>query len=82
MQELQGAQAKLAAVQAKIAQLEQEFDEAVAKKDALARQVKDCEVKLERADKLIGGLGGEKIRWQATVEQLEKDLVNVVGDVV
>jgi hypothetical protein len=39
-------------------------------------------VKLDRADKLIGGLGGEKIRWQATVEQLEADLINVVGDVV
>jgi hypothetical protein len=45
-------------------------------------QVKDCEVKLQRADKLIGGLGGERIRWQATVEQLKHDLVNVVGDVV
>jgi dynein heavy chain, axonemal len=44
--------------------------------------VKDCEVKLQRADKLIGGLGGERIRWQATVEQLSRDLINVVGDVV
>jgi len=82
MAELKEAQEKLATVQAKIAQLEQEYGEAVAKKDALAKQVADCEVKLERADKLIGGLGGEKIRWQATVEQLEKDTVNVVGDVV
>ncbi len=44
-------------------------------------QVNDCQVKLQRADKLIGGLGGEKLRWQATVDQLGKDLVNVVGDV-
>ena len=42
----------------------------------------DCTVKLQRADKLIGGLGGERIRWQATVEQMGKDMVNVVGDVV
>lgn len=35
-----------------------------------------------RADKLIGGLGGERVRWQSTVEQLSLDLVNVVGDVV
>jgi hypothetical protein len=49
---------------------------------AVGVQVKDCEVKLQRADKLIGGLGGERIRWQATVEQLKHDLVNVVGDVV
>lgn len=45
-------------------------------------QVMECTVKLQRADKLIGGLGGERVRWQATVEQLGLDLINVVGDVV
>jgi dynein heavy chain len=45
-------------------------------------QVADCQVKLQRADKLIGGLGGERTRWQATVKQLQLDLHNVVGDVV
>ena len=82
MAELKVAQDKLAGVQAKIQQLEQSYEEAVAKKDALAKQVSDCEVKLERADKLIGGLGGEKIRWQETVQQLGVDLVNVPGDVL
>ena len=36
----------------------------------LAKQVAECTVKLQRAEKLIGGLGGEKARWQATVQQL------------
>ena len=45
-------------------------------------QVDECQVKLQRADKLIGGLGGERSRWEATVAQLDQDLVNVVGDVV
>jgi dynein heavy chain len=45
-------------------------------------QVEDCQVKLLRADKLIGGLGGERTRWQATVQQLDLDLDNLVGDVV
>lgn len=45
-------------------------------------QVADCQVKLQRADKLIGGLGGERTRWSATVQQLQSDLHNVVGDVV
>ncbi len=39
-------------------------------------------MKLQRADKLIGGLGGERVRWQATVQQLSADLHNAVGDVV
>lgn len=45
-------------------------------------QVADCQVKLQRADKLIGGLCGERSRWSATVQQLQSDLHNVVGDVV
>lgn len=49
---------------------------------ALLLQVADCQVKLQRADKLIGGLGGERTRWAATVQQLQSDLHNVVGDVV
>jgi dynein heavy chain, axonemal len=55
------AQARLADVQAKIAALEAAFAETIDKKAALARQVADCEAKLQRADKLIGGLGGEKV---------------------
>lgn len=39
-------------------------------------------MKLQRADKLIGGLSGERSRWSATVEQLQQDLDNLVGDVV
>ncbi len=80
--DLSTAQARLAAVQDKIATLEAQFEEATAKKSALAAQVEDCQAKLQRADKLIGGLGGERSRWQATVGQLDRDLENVVGDVV
>ena len=142
MASLAEAQAKLKAVEAKINMLESQFEEATAKKEALAKQVRggwvgdregggkeegrsvcglmsimphrlaspkllplnsdfspphhfplfpftlpppqvmDCTIKLHRADKLIGGLGGERIRWQATVEQMGRDMNNVVGDVV
>ena len=34
-----------------------------------------------RAQQLLGGLGGEKIRWQATVEKLNADYVKLQGDV-
>lgn len=66
----------------KIAALEAQFEDATAKKAALAAQVADCQVKLQRADKLIGGLGGERSRWAATVQQLGADLHNIVGDVL
>lgn len=69
------SQARLAAVEAKIASLEAAFEEATAKKASLAAQVEDCRVRLARADKLIGGLGGERARWQARggLEEAEGD---------
>ena len=41
-----------------------------------------CKVKLERAEKLIGGLGGEKIRWTASSRQLVIDYEALTGDVL
>eukprot|EP01083_Nonionella_stella_P111300 326422_1 len=72
---LQGVMDKLASLQAK-------YDGAVAEKERLANEVVQCSVKLERAEKLIGGLGGEKARWSASVIALNAQLDNVMGDVV
>lgn len=47
-----------------------------------ALQVADCQARLQGADKLLGGLGGERNRWSATAQQLQSDLDNLVGDVV
>lgn len=41
-----------------------------------------CSVKLERAEKLIGGLGGEKARWTDTAESLSRAYVNLTGDML
>jgi dynein heavy chain, axonemal len=60
--QLAEAQAQLQSVQNRIAVLGANFKEATQKKGALAKQVEDCQAKLQRADKLIGGLGGEKVR--------------------
>lgn len=68
-------------MEAKLAKLEEELNGAVAKKEALAQQASDCEKKLDRAGKLIGGLGGERTRWIANIASIEIDLVNTIGDV-
>ena len=39
-----------------------------------------CSVKLDRAQKLIGGLGGERDRWSATAESLEAAYGALTGD--
>jgi dynein heavy chain len=41
-----------------------------------------CEQKLDRAEKLIGGLGGEKSRWSETASALGATLENVIGDIL
>jgi dynein heavy chain len=80
MERLQEAQSKLAAVNAKIQKLQSEFDAAVAKQTELQDDMNLCEVKLERAHKLIGGLGGEKARWGETVKRLTQELKLLPGD--
>ncbi|KAJ7552868.1 hypothetical protein O6H91_06G073600 [Diphasiastrum complanatum] len=81
MQQLASAQTKLQEVEEKIARLEAELEAAVKKKEDLAKQARDCETKLERAGKLIGGLGGERARWNETIGILSTNIHNVVGDV-
>ena len=41
-----------------------------------------CGKKLVRAEKLIGGLGGEKSRWTAAAENLQNIYDNLMGDVL
>jgi len=82
MQALAEAKALLKAVEDKLAQLQASFEEANQKKLDLAAQVDRCSAQLDRAGKLIGGLGGEKARWEETIKKLTEDLRNVVGDVV
>ena len=79
---LDDAKSRLQAVVDRLAELEANFDNAVAKKDSLIFDVKQCEIRLESALKLIALLGGEETRWTQTVSQLTADFVNLAGDVV
>eukprot|EP00961_Rhodomonas_salina_P152349 2050659-Rhodomonas_salina.1 len=80
--QLEEAKSNLKAVNDKVAKLEADLNAAIEKKEELAKKSADCTVKKERADKLIGGLGGERKRWEETVQSLGVDLMNVVGDVL
>ncbi|TYZ63897.1 hypothetical protein PybrP1_001177 [[Pythium] brassicae (nom. inval.)] len=79
---LQSAQANLQQVSDRLAELERSYQGAVAKKEELAGKVVQCQVQLQNAEKLIGGLGGEEVRWKETVAQLEVDYANLTGDVL
>ena len=74
--------AELAAVEANLAALNAKLKEMQDRKQQLEFDVDLCSKKLDRATKLIGGLGGEKIRWTEVAEKLGKDYVNLTGDVL
>jgi dynein heavy chain len=51
-----------------------------ARKHQLEFDVDLCEKKLDRATKLIGGLGGEKTRWTEVAAKLGTDYINLTGE--
>ncbi|CAG5865931.1 unnamed protein product, partial [Menidia menidia] len=82
MEALHIKQAALKEVQDKFAKLQKTLEANKNKKADLENQVDLCSKKLERAEQLIGGLGGEKTRWSemaASLGQLYKDLT---GDIL
>ena len=50
--------------------LNAEFQEMTEKKQKLEHNIDLCSKKLDRAEKLIGGLGGEKDRWSLAASDL------------
>ncbi|XP_027740579.1 dynein heavy chain 12, axonemal isoform X2 [Empidonax traillii] len=73
---------ELAEVEGRLAALEQTFTEKTEEKARLEFQVELCAKKLERAEKLIGGLGGEKTRWDKAAKDLQEEYDNLTGDVL
>lgn len=82
MSELNAKRTELAAVEKRLADLKSSFKEMTNKKEHLEFQVDLCGKKLVRAEKLIGGLGGEKHRWTAAAELLQIIYDNLIGDVL
>lgn len=52
------------------------------KKEQLEHDVTMCGVKLDRAQKLMSGLGGEKTRWSSAADVLAAQYEQLVGDVL
>lgn len=70
------------ALEDKLAQLTEQLNEANERKQALQDDVALCENKLERANKLINGLGGEKARWTQAATSLQTSYDCLAGDIL
>ncbi|CAH0561300.1 unnamed protein product [Brassicogethes aeneus] len=66
----------------KLAILNTNLAEAMAKQEELQSNVDLCNNKLIRAQKLIGGLGGEKTRWTAAAAALQAQYDGIAGDIL
>ncbi|XP_064598423.1 dynein axonemal heavy chain 7-like [Liolophura sinensis] len=82
MGELEKKRASLKEVQDKLAKLEEKLEFNKKKKADLENQVDLCSKKLDRAEQLIGGLGGEKTRWGEAAKDLAQKYINLTGDVL
>jgi dynein heavy chain len=69
-------------VQDKLAALQRKLEENKKQKIDLEEQVELCRLKLERAEQLIGSLGGEKDRWGQSAKDLTVKYDNLDGDVL
>ncbi|CAH8612512.1 unnamed protein product [Heterobilharzia americana] len=76
------ARDRLKACRDRIANLQAKYDECIRKQHELEEKSQLCEARLVRADKLIGGLGSEKTRWNESIISLNHLLANLVGNVL
>ena len=82
MADLDKKRTSLRQVQDKLAKLEQKLETNKNKKLDLENQFEQCTTKLDRAEQLLGALGGEKDRWNQVANDLGERYINLTGDVL
>ncbi|CAG0883773.1 unnamed protein product [Cyprideis torosa] len=82
MMKLRDKRAQLQQVTDKLQALNDEFAGSIKRKKELEDELMLCSQKLDRAEKLIDGLGGEKERWSRTASTLAEKYDNITGDVL
>lgn len=80
MKNLNEKRAKVKEIDDKLAKLTAQQNALEAKSKALNDEIEDCGKKLVRAEKMIGGLAGEKERWTTIVAELTQQQTFVIGD--
>ncbi|XP_015770017.1 PREDICTED: dynein heavy chain 6, axonemal-like [Acropora digitifera] len=81
MATLKEKQDSLAAVEAKIAELQASYDNSITEKETLTKNIAQTAARLKRASKLTTALGDEQERWTENVAAFELEIGNVVGNV-
>jgi len=77
---LKVAQDALAEVIEKVNKLKMRYDDSVGQKNRLREEAESLEAKLNRADQLVKGLGGEYTRWQNSIGGFRAAINDLAGD--
>ncbi|CEL98551.1 unnamed protein product [Vitrella brassicaformis CCMP3155] len=78
--DLKAATERLKDIQERVQALKFQYDESMRTKDELTASAEELKVKLERAEKLVTGLAGEKDRWEESVQAYNEQISYLPGD--
>jgi dynein heavy chain len=80
--ELDLKEAALREIKAELSRLQSDYSKAQQQLDQLSRDKKKIELQLERAEKLVVGLADESQRWKISIQELNEDKRNMLGNTV
>ena len=66
----------------KLAELDANYKRTMADMSSYKKELEDLQTKIDRGDKLITGLSGEKTRWEASLIELDDQYDKLVGDCI
>lgn len=79
---LEGLEAEFQKLADKLAELEETYNRTTSDMAAYKAELDSLQVKIDRGDKLISGLSGEKTRWEATLIELDEQYDFLIGDCI
>ncbi|XP_026811506.1 dynein heavy chain 7, axonemal-like [Rhopalosiphum maidis] len=82
MSALNNKREQLTEVEKKMKAVQDDLEENEKKMKAFQDEANSVQTKLQRAEELIGGLGGEKQRWGLMAIDLGKSYLNLTGDIL
>ncbi|XP_014229978.1 dynein beta chain, ciliary-like [Trichogramma pretiosum] len=87
--ELKAAMEKLTSLRARLAELQKVLDALSEKMEIAMTEKQKCqaeadatETAIDLANRLVNGLGSEKVRWAETVEYLKESGIKITGDIL
>eukprot|EP00754_Rhynchopus_humris_P020205 Rhum_TRINITY_DN14684_c0_g1::Rhum_TRINITY_DN14684_c0_g1_i4::g.107697::m.107697/K10408/DNAH; dynein heavy chain, axonemal len=80
--DLKKVQDRVAELNAKLAGLVKQFEEASEETRLIETKAKKTQEKANLAERLVGGLADEKVRWAKTIDELSEKSILLIGDVL